>query len=65
MSKPTKERRRSPRVVAKLAMQVSGLTDEASVLTTESINLSSSGLQFQSRTFLANPIARKESMEWR
>jgi len=52
MSKPSRERRKAPRVVAKLAMQVSGLGDDASVLTTESINLSSSGLQFQSRAFL-------------
>jgi hypothetical protein len=53
MSKPTRERRKAPRVVAKLAMQVSEMKDDASVVTTESVNLSSSGLQFQSRTFLA------------
>ena len=52
MTKPTRERRRSPRIAAKLAMQVTG-GDEASVLTTESINLSSSGIQFQSRAFLS------------
>jgi hypothetical protein len=53
MSKPTRERRKAPRVVAKLAMQVSEIKDDSSVVTTESVNLSSSGLQFQSRTFLA------------
>jgi hypothetical protein len=53
MSKPVRERRKAPRVVAKLAMQVSEMRDDASVLTTESVNLSSSGLQFQSRMFLA------------
>lgn len=52
MSKPARERRKAPRVVAKLAMQVSEIRDDASVVTTESVNLSSSGLQFQSRTFL-------------
>lgn len=52
MSKPARERRKAPRVVAKLAMQVSEAKDDASVLTTESINLSSSGIQFQSRSFL-------------
>ena len=57
MSKPARERRKAQRVVAKLAMQVSGLGDDASVLTTESINLSSSGLQFQSRSFL-QPLTR-------
>jgi hypothetical protein len=57
MSKPARERRKAQRVLAKLAMQVSGLGDEASVLTTESINLSSSGLQFQSRSFLP-PLTR-------
>ena len=57
MSKPARERRKAPRVVAKLAMQVSGPGDDASVLTTESVNLSSSGLQFQSRAFLA-PLTR-------
>ena len=51
MSKPTKERRRSPRVVAKLAMQIAGMGDD-SVLTTESINLSAGGLQFQSKVSL-------------
>jgi hypothetical protein len=49
MIKPTKERRRAPRVVAKLAMQIAGVGDEVSVLTTESINLSAGGLQFQSK----------------
>src|SRR5512132_2289249 len=52
MTKPTRERRKSPRIAAKLAMQVSG-GDESSVLTTESINLSASGIQFQSRSFLS------------
>ena len=52
MTKPTRERRKSPRIAAKLAMQVSG-GDEASVLTTESINLSSTGIQFLSRAFLS------------
>ncbi len=52
MSKPARERRKAPRVVAKLAMQVTEAKDDASVLTTESINLSSSGIQFQSRSFL-------------
>ena len=52
MSRPTRERRKSPRIPAKLAMQVTG-QDDASVLTTESINLSSSGIQFGSRVFLS------------
>ena len=52
MTKPSRERRKSPRIPAKLAMQVSG-QDEASVLTTESINQSSSGIQFGSRVFLS------------
>ena len=52
MTKPTRERRKSPRIAAKLAMQVSG-GDERSVLTTESINLSATGIQFQSRAFLS------------
>ena len=52
MTKPTRERRKSPRIPAKLAMQVSGQPD-TSVLTTESINLSSSGIQFGSRVFLS------------
>ncbi|TMQ59804.1 MAG: PilZ domain-containing protein [Candidatus Eisenbacteria bacterium] len=52
MSK-TRERRGAPRVVAKLAMQIAGLSGEASVLTTESINLSAEGLQFQSKVALA------------
>lgn len=56
MTKPNRERRKSPRISAKLAMQVSG-GDESSVLTTESINLSSSGIQFQSRAFLS-PLTR-------
>ena len=49
MSKSTKERRRAPRVIAKLAMQIAGESGEATVLTTESINLSAGGLQFQSK----------------
>ena len=53
MTKTTKERRGAPRVVAKLAMQIAGLDGEASVLTTESINLSAEGLQFQSKVALA------------
>lgn len=53
MTKPTRERRQAPRILAKLAMQVSGLEDEGAVLTTESINLSASGIQFQSRAFLS------------
>lgn len=52
MTKPNRERRKSPRIAAKLAMQVSG-GDESSVLTTESINLSATGIQFQSRAFLS------------
>ena len=52
MSRPTRERRESPRIPAKLAMQVTG-QDDASVLTTESINLSASGIQFGSRVFLS------------
>ena len=52
MTKPTRERRQSPRISAKLAMQVAG-GDEASVVTTESINLSASGIQFGSRHFLS------------
>jgi c-di-GMP-binding flagellar brake protein YcgR len=51
MSNTTRERRRAPRVLAKLAMQIAGVGGE-SVLTTESINLSAGGLQFQSRTGL-------------
>ncbi len=57
MSKSTKERRRAPRVIAKLAMQITGVGEDASVLTTESINLSAGGLQFQSKTALA-PLTR-------
>jgi len=53
MSKSTKERRRAPRVVAKLAMQIAGESGEATVLTTESINLSAGGLQFQSKLSIA------------
>jgi c-di-GMP-binding flagellar brake protein YcgR len=49
MSKSTKERRRAPRVIAKLAMQIAGESGEATVVTTESINLSAGGLQFQSK----------------
>jgi PilZ domain len=52
MTKPIRERRKSPRIPAKLAMQVAG-QDDASVLTTESINLSASGIQFGSRVFLS------------
>src|SRR5262245_50482883 len=51
MSKTARERRKAPRVSAKLAMQIAGVGGD-SVLTTESINLSSGGLQFQSRTGL-------------
>ena len=57
MSKSTKERRRAPRVIAKLAMQIAGVGEDASVLTTESINLSSGGLQFQSKVAL-EPLTR-------
>ena len=57
MAKSTKERRQAPRVIAKLAMQIAGLGEDASVLTTESINLSSGGLQFQSKTTLP-PLTR-------
>ena len=57
MAKSTKERRRAPRVQAKLAMQIAGLGEDASVLTTESINLSSGGLQFQSKIPL-EPLTR-------
>lgn len=52
MTQRTRERRGSPRIVAKLAMQVAG-GDDGSVLTTESVNLSSSGIQFLSRAFLS------------
>ncbi|MGE5175251.1 MAG: PilZ domain-containing protein [Hyphomicrobiales bacterium] len=52
MTKLTRERRKAPRISAKLAMQVTG-ADDASVLTTETINLSSSGIQFLSRAFLS------------
>jgi len=52
MSK-TRERRGARRGVAKLAMQIAGVSGEASVLTTESINLSAEGLQFQSKVALA------------
>jgi hypothetical protein len=52
MTKPIRERRKAPRIPAKLAMQVAG-QDDASVLTTESINLSASGIQFGSRVFLS------------
>ena len=48
----SQERRSAPRIVAKLAMQVAGVEEE-SVLTTESINLSASGIQFLSRAFLS------------
>ena len=46
------ERRQAPLIVAKLAMQVAG-GEDGSVLTTESINLSASGIQFLSRAFLS------------
>ncbi|MBI4364324.1 MAG: PilZ domain-containing protein [Candidatus Latescibacteria bacterium] len=52
MSKPAKDRRGTPRVVAKLAMQIAGFGGDSSVLTTESINLSAGGLQFQSKVAL-------------
>ena len=52
MTKSTKERRKAPRVIAKLAMQIAGLGEDESVLTTESINLSAGGLQFQSKVSL-------------
>ncbi len=47
-----RERRSAPRIVAKLAMQVTG-GEDGSVLTTESVNLSASGIQFLSRAFLS------------
>jgi c-di-GMP-binding flagellar brake protein YcgR len=53
MVKSTKERRHAPRVIAKLAMQIAGVGEDSAVLTTESINLSAGGLQFQSKTGLA------------
>jgi len=52
MALRSQERRTAPRIVAKLAMQVAG-GDDGSVLTTESINLSASGIQFLSRAFLS------------
>ena len=52
MALGSQERRSAPRIVAKLAMQVAG-ADDGSVLTTESINLSASGIQFLSRSFLS------------
>jgi len=57
MTKSSKERRKAPRVVAKLAMQIAGVGEDASVLTTESINLSGGGLQFQSKVLL-EPLTR-------
>ena len=57
MTKSTKERRKAPRVIAKLAMQIAGVGEDESVLTTESINLSAGGLQFQSKVALA-PLTR-------
>ncbi|HYQ89838.1 MAG TPA: PilZ domain-containing protein [Candidatus Binatia bacterium] len=57
MTKSSKERRKAPRVVAKLAMQIAGVGEDASVLTTESINLSGGGLQFQSKVRL-EPLTR-------
>ena len=53
MTKSTKERRKAPRGIAKLAMQIAGVGEDSSVLTTESINLSVGGLQFQSKVALA------------
>ncbi|HET9952035.1 MAG TPA: PilZ domain-containing protein [Candidatus Eisenbacteria bacterium] len=52
MAMRSQERRSAPRIVAKLAMQVAG-GEDGSVLTTESINLSASGIQFLSRAFLS------------
>jgi hypothetical protein len=52
MALRSQERRSAPRIVAKLAMQVAG-GEDGSVLTTESINLSASGIQFLSRAFLS------------
>ena len=52
MAMRSPERRSAPRIVAKLAMQVGG-GEDGSVLTTESINLSVSGIQFLSRAFLS------------
>lgn len=52
MTQRTRERRSAPRIVAKLAMQVAG-GEDGSVLTTESVNLSTSGIQFLSRAFLS------------
>ena len=52
MAMRNQERRSAPRIVAKLAMQVAG-GEDGSVLTTESINLSASGIQFLSRAFLS------------
>jgi len=52
MALRSQERRNAPRIVAKLAMQVAGAND-GTVLTTESINLSASGIQFLSRAFLS------------
>ena len=57
MSKSSKERRKAPRVIAKLAMQIAGVGEDTSVLTTESINLSAGGLQFQSKVGL-EPLTR-------
>ncbi len=57
MSKTSKERRKAPRVIAKLAMQIAGVGEDASVLTTESINLSAGGLQFQCKVGLM-PLTR-------
>ncbi len=58
MALGSQERRSAPRIVAKLAMQVAGAND-GSVLTTESINLSASGIQFLSRAFLS-PLTKVE-----
>jgi hypothetical protein len=52
MTKSTRERRHAPRVITKLAMQIAGVGGDSTVLTTESINLSAGGLQFQSKTAL-------------
>src|SRR2546425_3956492 len=61
MTKSTKERRKAPRVIAKLAMQIAGVGEDESVLTTESINLSAGRLQVHSKVFLPalTPVAPK------
>ncbi len=60
MSHSIKERRGTPRIVAKLAMQIAGVSGDRSVLTTESINLSAGGLQFQSK--LPLPLLTKVAL---